>query len=72
MASRDLRGRVEIVERRGERQCGQRLRDPRAARQPERRDPGSGAHEKRIRVSVVAPIELQDTLSPSGRSGEPQ
>ncbi len=64
-ASRSLKGV-------GERVACRTLGDPGRRRDAERREPTSGAPgEQRVRVSVVAPVELHEQVSPGGATRKP-
>ena len=61
-----------VVERRGERERCERLRNAGRVRKPERGDAGAGAHEERIRVTVIAAIELEKGIASRRRAREAQ
>ena len=60
----------EIVERRVQRELRERRWNSRRIRKAERRDPRSRSHEEGVRVSVVTPLEFQDTFAADDPSPE--
>eukprot|EP00982_Pelagococcus_subviridis_P013565 31264-Pelagococcus_subviridis.AAC.11 len=64
----DLLHRVEVVVRRAQRRVRRRLRDAGGIRKPEGRDAGASLHEERVRVAVVAPLELDDLVASGVRA----
>ena len=67
LAQRPL-DRFEIVERRCNRKRRKRVGHARRIRQPKRRDARSGTHEKGVRVTMVAAIELYDYVATGHRT----
>ena len=54
---------VHIIERRRQRQRGERRRHARRIGKPERRDAGARAHEKAVAVPVIAAVELEEQVA---------
>ncbi len=64
--------RLDVVERHRERVARGALGHARRARDPERRHAAPGSlREQRVRVPVVAALELQDQVPPGASSGQP-
>src|SRR5207249_5914710 len=60
-----------VVERYRQRESRDARRDAGAVRETQRRDAGTGLHEKAVTMPVVAAVELQDQVATPRGAGHP-